>query len=52
MCEKKLALVQEALYHIHCVIGRAGAPYLQRMADVFQRWPDDYFKKLPFAGKI
>ena len=52
MCEKKIALFQEALYHIHCAIGRVGPPYPQRMADLFQRWPDDYFKKLHFAGKL
>lgn len=52
MCEKKGGLFQEALYHIYCAIGRVGPPYSQRMADLFQRWPDDYFKKLHFAGKL
>ncbi len=52
MCGKKIGLFQEALYHIHCAIGRVGPPYPQRMGDLFQRWPDDFFKKLHFAGKL
>ncbi len=52
MCEKKIALFQEALYLIHGAIGRVGPPYSHRMVDLFQRWPDDYFKKLHFAGKL
>ena len=52
MLEKKIVLIQEALYLIHTAIGRVGPPYPQRMVDLFQRWPDDYFKKLHFAGKL
>ena len=52
MCEKKIALFQEALYVIHSAIGRVGPPYSHRMVDLFERWPDDYFKKLHFAGKL
>ena len=51
-CEKKIAHFEEALYYIHSAIGRVGPPYPQRMADLFQRWPDDHFKKLHFAGKL
>lgn len=52
MCEKKIALFQEALYLIHGAIGRVGPPYSHRMVDLLQRWPDDHFKKLHFAGKL
>lgn len=52
MCEKKIALFQEALYLIHRAIGRPGETYTYKMTDLFRRWPDDYFKRLQFAGKI
>lgn len=52
MCEKKIALFQEALFHTHSAIGRVGPPYSHRMADLFKRWPDDYFKKHHFDGKL
>ena len=50
--ERKIALFQEALYLIHGAIGRVGPPYSHRMVDLFERWPDDYFKRLHFAGKL
>ena len=52
MCEKKIALFQEALYLIHGTIGRVGPPYSYKMNKLLERWPDDYFKRLRFAGKV
>ena len=52
MLEKKVTLLQEALSIIHDPLARAGTRYTYRMADLFQRWPDDYFKRLHFAGKL
>ncbi len=52
MMEKKVALLEEALYITHDAIGRVGPPYSHKMIDLFQRWPDDYFKRLRVAGKL
>jgi len=52
MLEKKMTLLQEALSIMHDPLARAGTRYTHRMVDLFQRWPDDYFKKLHFAGKL
>ena len=52
MLEKKMTLLQESLAIIHDPLARAGPPYTHRMADLFQRWPDDHFRKLHFAGKL
>ena len=52
MLEKKVTLLQEALYLVHTAIGRVGPPYSHKIVDLFQRWPDDYFKKLHFEAKL
>ena len=52
MCEKKIALLLEALYLIHGTVGRVGPPYSYKMNNLFEQWPDDYFKRLHREGKV
>lgn len=52
MLENKIALLQEALAITYGAIGYAGPPHAQRMVELFNRWPDDYFKRLHVAGKL
>jgi hypothetical protein len=52
ICEKKIALLLEALYLIHGTVGRVGPPYSYKMNNLFEQWPDDYFKRLHREGKV
>lgn len=50
--DAKMALVEEGLVTVSKVAGHPGRRFLREILTIFQRWPDDYFKKLHLQGKL